>query len=244
MKRSILLGLFFLSFLFMLDVTDMVFAQPSSSSNYQVNESFIGPGGLIDSSSANYSGNESIGGTAVGEGGSASYQTQDGANTTSDPRLEFSVGTSTINFSTVSSTTTATTTATFSVLNYSSSGYVVTINGSPPSNGSHTLTAMSTSGASSVGTEQFGLNLVANTLPTVFGANPVQVPDSSFSNGIAASGYDTANTFRYVDGETIASAAASSGQTNYTVSYILNAAIDTPAGSYIGTQNFICTGTF
>jgi len=94
------------------------------------------------------------------------------------------------------------------------------------------------------GTEQFGMNLVANTSPTTFGANPVQTPDSSFSSGAAASNYDTANNFRYVAGETIAYASESSGLTDYTISYIINAANTTAGGTYSGAQTLVCVGTY
>ena len=62
--------------------------------------------------------------------------------------------------------------------------------------------------------------------------------------GAAASNYNTANNFRYNGGETIASAPKTSGQTNYTISYIVNAATTTPGGSYSGNQTLVCTGTY
>lgn len=219
-------------------------AQSASSPNYQVDESFIGNGGAVDSSSANYSATESVGDTAVGEGSSTNFQAQSGAQTTNEPRLAFTVGTSTLNFGALSTSATATATSTFSVLNYTSYGYVVQTLGTPPSSGAYTLAAMASTGPSVIGTEQYGINLVANTSPATFGANPSQVPSGTFSSGAAASGYSTTNNFRYVNGETIASASASSGQTDYTISYIINAATSTPGGTYTGTQSLICTGTY
>ena len=222
-------------------------ALAGNSTNYQINESYFGPGGVLDSGSTNYqfqSGQQSVGNTGVTEGASTSYQSQGGFTTTDDPRLSCVINTSSINLGGLSTSVASTATATFSVLNYTSYGYVVSIIGNPPSNGSHTLANMSTTAASSAGTEQFGINLVANTSPTTFGANPVQVPDGTFSFGAAASNYNTANNFRYNGGETIASAPKTSGQTNYTISYIVNAATTTPGGSYSGNQTLVCTGTY
>lgn len=222
-------------------------ALAGTSTNYRIDESYFGPGGVLDSGSTNYqfqSGQQSLGNTGVGESSSNNYQTQAGATTTNDPRLSCVINTSSINFGGLSTSVATTATATFSVLNYTSYGYVVSIIGNPPSNGSHTLANMSSTAASSAGTEQFGINLVANTSPATFGADPVQIPDNTFSFGSAASNYNTANNFRYNSGDTIAQATKSSGQTNYTISYIINAATTTPGGSYSGNQALVCTGTY
>lgn len=217
----------------------------SSSNNYQINESFIGPGGNLESNSTNYGtapGQQGIGNIGVGESGSNNFRAQSGAQTTDDPSLSCTVDTASINFGSLSTSVAAT--ATFSVLNYTAYGYVVQTVGDPPSTGSYTLAGMSSTGPSSPGTEQFGINLAANTAPTTFGANPVQVPDSTFSSGAAAGNYDTANNFRYVSGETIAYASESSGLTNYTISYIVNAANTTAGGTYSGSQTLVCVGTY
>ncbi len=224
----------------------LVSAQGSSSS-YRIDESFIGPGGVLDSSSGNYqfqSGQQSVGNAGVGESGSSNFTTQSGATTTNDPRLECAITSSAINFGSLSTSVAVHGTATFRVLNYTSYGYNVNIVGSTPTNGGHALNNMAAAAASSPGTEQFGINLVANTSPATFGANPVQVPDSTFSFGAAATNYNTANNFRYNSGETIAAGAKSSGETDYTVSYIINVATDTPGGQYGGNQVIICTGTY
>lgn len=219
----------------------------SSSSNFKIDESFIGPGGSLESSSTNYGtapGQQAVNGVGGGPSGSTNFRADSGPVTTNDPSLSCTVDTANVNFGALSTSVTATATATFSVLNYTSYGYIVQIVGNPPSTGVYTLAGMSSTGPSVPGTEQFGVNLVANTSPTTFGANPVQTPDSSFSSGTAAGNYNTANNFRYVAGETIASAAASSGLTEYTMSYIINAANTTAGGSYSGNQTLVCTGTY
>jgi len=231
----------------MVVVPVLAHAQTSNSTNYQIQESFIGPGGNINSNSTNYGGFGTVGDIGVGESsppGSGNFRTISGYNTTNDPALSFAVNTSSLNFGALSVSTAATASATFSVYNYTSSGYVVQLIGAPPSSGAHILTGVSPAAASTVGTEQFGINLVANTAPTTFGANPAQVPTSSFSYGAAATNYNTTNLYRYVAGETIATATQSSGQTNFTISYIVNVATSTPGGSYTGAQELVCTGTY
>jgi hypothetical protein len=225
----------------------LVSAQGGASDNYRIDESFIGPGGNLESESDAYkleAGQSSLGNPGgAGEAGSDNFTIQSGATTTADPRLSCSITSGALNFGSLSSGATTTATATFNVLNYTSYGYNVSLLGGSLSNGSHTLAPMSTTGPSEVGTEQFGINLKANTNPTV-GAEPVQVPSSSFSFGSPTANYGTANNFRFVPGETIAAAAKSSGQTDYTVSYIVNAANTTPGGRYTGNQTILCTGTY
>jgi len=215
-----------------------------SSPNFIIDEDFIGGGGVNDSSSPGYSARDSIGAPVVGESKGTNSKTQSGATTTSDPMLEFSVNTSSVALGSLLTSLTRTGTANFSVRNYTSSGYVVQVIGSTPAMGARTLANMSTATASAQGTEQFGINLVANTSPTALGSNPVQIPDSSFSLGQAASGYATANNYRYNSGDVIARADESSGQTNYTISYIANISNNTPGGSYTASQVLVCTGTY
>lgn len=219
-------------------------AVASTSNNYQIQEDFVGGGGVIDSSSPNYTSSDVIGDTAVGDANGTNYNTQSSYKTTSDPTLSFIVNTSSVSLGALSSATTKTGAATFKVLNYTSYGYIVQTLGNPPNNGAHTLTGMSSQAASATGTEQFGINLKANTSPIAFGADPVQVPGSTFSYGVAATGYNTANQYKYVSGNTIASAPKSSGETDYTISYIANISINTPGGSYSGNQVLVCTGTY
>lgn len=218
-----------------------------ASSNYRIDESFIGPGGALESSSTNYSvdpGQQSLGNSGgVGEGSSTNYGTQSGATTTSDPRLVCTVNSGALNLGALSTSVTVTGTATFSVLNYTAYGYNVSILGNSPTNGSHSLDALASNSPSNVGVEQFGINLKDNTTPNI-GAEAAQVPSGSFSFGTASTNYNIVDSFRYVSGETIAQAPKSSGQTDYTISYIVNTSNTTPGGSYMGNQTLLCTGTY
>ena len=218
-------------------------ASASNSANYQIQEDDVGGGGRIESNSANYTAQDSLGDAAIGDSGSAEFRQQSGPITTSDPTLTVIVDTSSVNLGALSTSVTKTGTATFSVLNYTSYGYIVQIIGSPPNNGAYSLAGMSSTAGSQAGDEQFGINLKDNSSPDI-GAEAGQVPDSSFSSGAAATGYNTVNNFKYVSGNTIAQASQSSGRTNYTISYIANISINTPGGSYSGNQTLVVTGTY
>jgi hypothetical protein len=244
-KRVVLCFLAFIGCLYCL--VTITYADPLKSANYQVDESFIGGGGLIESNSAHYKlgGGSAIGGSTAGGGASsANYQANLGYPTTGEPSLVFAVTDSSADFGNFSATSAATATSSFEVSNYTSYGYVVQIMGDPPTNGTHTITAMASTGPSVTGEDQFGINLVANTSPASFGANPTQVPDNTFSFGQVAANYNTSNNFRYVDGETIASAPKSSGVTAYTISYIVNVKNLTPGGVYTSHQSVVCMATY
>jgi hypothetical protein len=223
-----------------------VLAQPYSSTNYQIDESFIGPGGFIDASSNNYSARASLGDTGIGNSASANYQLYGGYTTTDEEYLEIYVTGDTIDLGVLSASAASTTNGYFYVRSYLSTGYSVTTASEPPtSEGGSQLDPMTAGGTSSPGTEQFGINLVANTAPSSFGADPVQVPDNTFSFGYAASGYDTANNFRYNAGDVIAQADSSSGRTDYTISYLYNINnATTPAGVYRINHTIVATATF
>ncbi len=222
---------------------DIAFAQ-SSSNNYQIKESFVGPGGQLDSSSANYSARASLGDTGVGYGESTDYGAWSGYTTTDVPFLEFSVNTTSVDLGIVTTSAATTGSATFSVRTYLSSGYAVTTSSPGMQNYIVTLTNLASQTASSAGTEQFGINLVANTSPVSVGSNPVQVPDGTFSFGTVATGYNTTNVYKYVDADIIAESAKSSGQTDFTITYLMNISDITPGGVYVMTHSVIATPTF
>jgi hypothetical protein len=211
------------------------------SNNYIIDEPTLGSGGLDQSSSSNYKISNATNDLSIGNATSSNYQIEAGSTTTSDPALSFSISNANANFSDFSPTIASTATANFSVSNYTSYGYVVQIFGQPPTNGSHIITPLSTSDTSKIGIEQFGINLVANTLPISFGSNP---NNGQFGFGSISSNYSTANNFRYNNGDTIAYAAKSSGVTIYTISYLVNVASITPGGKYSSNQTIVVTGTY
>lgn len=204
-----------------------------SSPNYNVDEVFIGSGGELELCSDDYCAQGSAGGTG-GEASSNGYGIQTGFGTADEPTLVVAISNNLVDLGVLNTSGTAAASANFSVSNYLSDGYVVRIHGSPPANSgsnSRPLSALNAPNESVPGTEQFGINLVANSNPGI-GANPVQVPDNTFSNGEPEIGYDQADHFKYVDGDVIAKSDRESGQTNYTISIIANIAASTPGGRY------------
>ncbi len=239
MKQRIIHGALLL--LSLLLVAQPVHAETLQSSSYRFEESAIGKNGLFDASSTNFQARSATGDIAIGNSASANFQVDSGTHTSPDPALTFTVTGANVNFGSFSSAATTTASATFSVVNYTTWGYVVQIIGTTPANGSHTIPGMGTTAIAQPGVEQFGVNLVANTSPSSFGANP---NNGQFGFGQAATNYDTPNEFRFVSGETVASAPQNSGQTNYTMSYIVNVGTLTPGGIYSADQTLIVVGTY
>jgi hypothetical protein len=215
-----------------------VYADFSSSTNYMVNETQFGAGASLQDCSTNYCAKTSVGDTGVGFTKSNNYSAWNGFNTSSDPFLEVWTDGGSHDLGTLNVNTTATASGVIKVRNYLSSGYVVQITGPPLAMGSHSLTNLTTPTTSHAGAEQFGMNMVANTAPAV-GANPTQQVDSTMSFGYAATDYDTANLFKYVDGDIVAKSDSSSGETDYTLSMIVNISNITPGGRYTGSYSAV-----
>lgn len=214
----------------------------SASSNYRVEEAFIGAGGELDASSTNFQGKLSAAELAAGRIDSAQFGAQAGFNTTYQPYIYFEVETTSLDLGLLDAGSTANGTATMRIRNYLSSGYTISVVGTTLTNESGAvIDALTTATAAATQTEQFGLNVVANS---GFGANPVQNPDGTFSFGAAATGYNTADSFRFNTGDTIALSASESGETQFTASYIANIAPLTDAGQYQATHSFVATGTY
>jgi hypothetical protein len=216
-------------------------AHALQSTNYRFDETEIGNGGLVQSSSASYQSSSSIGDLSIGNAASTNFQIEAGSQTTADPSLSFIINNGATSLGDFSATQPAVATSTFTVSNYTSYGYIVQITGSPPSNSGHTISAMGSNDSSHTGTEQFGINLVANTLPVSVGANPFH---GLFAVGSAFGNYATSNSYRYVSGETVASAPKSSGVTTYTLTYLVNVSPLTPGGIYTSDQTLIVVGTY
>jgi hypothetical protein len=229
-----------------------VYADSSASPNYRVDQTFFGSGGELDASSAQYRARQTLGEVAAGNTQGNLYQAYAGFNTTDEPFIEFFVNESNIDIGFLDISSASSTSGTFYVRAWQADGYVVRTESPPPSNTSpdidHELAPLTTGGASSPGTEQFGINLVFNDdfcgVGCDLGADPLQVPDNTFAFGAAATGYDTGNVFRYNRGEVVAQSTKSTSRTIYTVSYLFNIAPDTPAGEYQFKHNLVATATY
>lgn len=207
----------------------------------------------MNACSATYCSRQSAGDVAAGNTAGNAFQAIAGSNVDREPYIAFSTSGGNTDLGILSTAGTATATATFAVKTYLANGYVVVLASDPPTaqgTGGHIFSSPSTpTAAASPGSqEQFGINLAANTTgcgaPANFGAAPVQVPDNTFSYGSVATGYDTCGLFKYVKGDTIASSTRSTGQTDYTISFIYNITNVTPNGDYQFNGDLVAISTY
>jgi hypothetical protein len=230
----------------------------SCSSNYEVNEVFFGNGGgygygagSSSTCSTNYCADETVGETGVGNIASINYQAQAGFNTFRSPSLSFIVNAANINLGVLTPTSTATATTTFAVQTYLASGYTITTGSLPPQNGSYPMHTPGSAASSTQGTEQFGINLVANTSPATLSgvsASPTCAL-SGFCNMSTVSvgaNYNQPNKYYYPSSgnDTLVTVNSSNGLIDYTVSYIFNVSVLTPGGTYTFNQVLVATSTF
>lgn len=120
-----------------------------------------------------------------------------------------------------------------------SGGFAITANGTPMSAATNVIDSPSIPTQSTLGKNQFGINLVANSEPAI--GND---PEGDWTNAIASPGYGIANKFMYVPGDVVAYSPNVSLMKKFTVSYILNASPGLRAGVYTTTMTFIASGRF
>ena len=137
----------------------------------------------------------------------------------------------------LSKTITATASMQFSGATNDATGYTTYMNGSTMTSGNNIINPL-TGGSSSVGTSQFGLNLRANSNPTV-GIDP-------FGPGysVATAGYNTPNIFRFVDGEALTNSPTSTDFKLFTASYIVNVPANQTPGVYATTMTITAIASF
>lgn len=227
-----------------------------SSPNYSATQVFFGSGGGSETDPTNGdTAQVAVGETGVGNFSSSNYQIHAGFNTTATPFLQAVVTSTNLDLGVLSTSSTATGTATFYVRAWNADGYIVQTDSPPPTNveGGNTLFTNSTpTSAYSPGTEQFGMNLVADTSPsslttdTPVSANPVQTTTycCTIGYGAAYGNYTTTNEYAYNNGDIIANSTKSTSSTLYTISYIFNISKNTIAGQYNFNQNLVVTATY
>lgn len=143
-----------------------------------------------------------------------------------------------VNLGALTASSTGTGTSQIGVSTNANSGYAVTVNGATLTSGSNTIAALASQTASSQGSAQFGLNLKANTTPSVGS----EVAGSGTAT--ATANYGTSNQFRFVTGDQVASKNSADAFRLFTVSYIANIPGNQPAGTYTATMTYIATATF
>lgn len=244
--RRVLNMLSVLAAAFVVAFAPVGYAAESTSNNWSVDRVFFGAGGELNACSGSYCAKQTAGEIAAGHTAGAVFRANAGFNVDRNPYLAFSVSGSAVDLGYLSKTATAYTTGTFAVKTYLASGYVVQLASDPPTNTgdpTHQINPLTTPTAPDPGTEQFGINLRDNSDPDV-GADAVQVPDNTFSFGTVAADYNTPNFYKYLKGDIIASSNRSTGETDYTISFIYNVDELTAEGSYEFSGVLVATSTF
>jgi len=120
-----------------------------------------------------------------------------------------------------------------------SGGFAITANGTPMSAGTSVIDSPQVPTESIQGSNQFGLNLVANSEPSV--GND---PEGIWANAIPSPDYSVSNRYKYVPGDVVAYSPNVSLMKKFTVSYIVNSSKDLRAGVYSTTITYIASGRF
>jgi len=143
-----------------------------------------------------------------------------------------------------SPTSTATATSQMAASTNAGSGYSITVNGPTLTSGANTINAMAATNTSVLGVSQFGMNLKDNATPDT-GIEVAPVFNGTNYNGQAATDYDTADTFKFADGNSVANSNSTGTDSQiFTATYIVNVPGSQPAGTYTTTLTYICTATF
>ncbi len=213
------------------------------STNYVIYADVFSAGGLATSSSDLYSLYETIGEAMILSATSTStlYGLKAGFQELyPDQYLTFTVADTQVELGALLASSVSSDTNTLVLSTNAGNGFSITVSGLTLTSGANSISAIgAAAAASSAGTEQFGINLAANTSPAV-GANP----SGTAPIGSAAGQYGTANQFAFSSGDTIASASGSVNQTTFTVTYIANISATTQNGTYTTTLTYSATANF
>lgn len=118
-------------------------------------------------------------------------------------------------------------------------GFVIFAVGDPPTAGTSVIDGLTVPSLSQPGQDQFGINLVENTAPSI-GIDP----EGTWANAQPEPDYSTPNLYKYVSGDAVAYSTDVSLMKKFTVSYILNSSRNLRPGVYSTTITFIASGRF
>lgn len=156
-----------------------------------------------------------------------------------DEALTFTLASAIVALGVLTTSSTGTGTSSMTVGTNGSTGYSVSYSGTTLTSGSNTITAMATAAGSTMNSKQFGINLMANTTPSI--GTGVSVGGS----GTASTGYSTANQYKFnVAGDVVAAATIPTNSNVFTTSYIANIDALTPAGAYSTVITYTATANF
>jgi hypothetical protein len=143
-----------------------------------------------------------------------------------------------LNLGILSNTATKYGTSQFSTGTNSPTGYNIYALGTTMTSGNNVIPAINPANSSRPGSSQFGLNLRANTNPSV-GQDP-----QGAGTGVPLVGYSTPNVFSFHNGDNIAGSSLSTDFSKMTVSYVANISSAQPPGVYSTTITYLGVGNF
>ncbi|MEO6761130.1 MAG: hypothetical protein ABI220_01990 [Candidatus Saccharimonadales bacterium] len=143
-----------------------------------------------------------------------------------------------IDFGELSSNATATGSAQILVATNAEFGYTISALGPTMTSGNNIIPALASADVSRPGTSQFGLNLRANSTPSM-GVDP-----QGSGVGQPTSGYNQPNLFQYIPGDVIANRTYTDAYRRFTASYIVNVSKSQPPGVYVTTITYVALASF
>lgn len=118
-------------------------------------------------------------------------------------------------------------------------GFSVTMYGTTLTSGNNVIPALTTQTASQTGTSQFGLNLRANSNPSI-GAEPT----GPGTGGSIKPAYSVPNQYLFNNGDVVVSSPGVDDLQKFTTSFVTNISKTQPAGVYTTTISYICLANF
>lgn len=161
------------------------------------------------------------------------------ATATVDETLNFTLANAVVDLGTLTKTATGKGVSTMTIGTNATNGYSLSYSGGTLTSGTNTITPMTVADDSTQNSKQFGINLMENVTPAI-GSNV-----SGSGTGIATTGYDTQDKFKFnPSGDVIASASLPTNDNVFTTSYIANIDSSTAAGIYSTVLTYVVTANF
>lgn len=117
-------------------------------------------------------------------------------------------------------------------------GYSIEATGNTLTSGNNTIPSLSVDTPSQSGVSQFGINLRANSNPSI-GADP-----TGPGSGVPTTNYNQPNLYKYANGDVVATNSNVEDGRKFTVSYITDISKAQPPGVYASTFTYVAMGNF
>lgn len=160
-------------------------------------------------------------------------------NASVDETLTFTLAGASVELGTLTASSTGAGVSTMTLATNAATGYSVSYSGTTLTSGSNTITALGSPTASAQDNSQFGINLKANTVPTIGSEK------SGAGTGAVDASYNTANSFMFLPaGDVVATASIPTNSNVFTTSYIANINGVTKPGAYSTVITYTATANF